>query len=239
MNLINSGSRLMTAFALAVSLAACASGRDAEPASIQPFTNDVDELVSAAAENAPEMRNEAIISVPEKPVKPEVSNESLPVPPIVPRSKPEISAPPTNSVEVALKPGDAMPDGSTYVGTIPETGQAFYAAVYDLRGRHSWNEAKALCENLDYHGHADWKLPSEAQSDVIYQNHEKGALAGTFYQNMSWDDPGFYWLAEESSDGGYAMIHRYSNDDKAWALKEVPHRSRHNTQARVRCVRID
>lgn len=92
--------------------------------------------------------------------------------------------------KATLDPGDVMPDGTVYVGLSPDTGSPMYAAANNVPLTLKWKSAMHYAEILRVHGHADWRLPSEAELNVLFENQRKGALAGTF-------NKGWYWSSSE------------------------------------------
>jgi hypothetical protein len=57
------------------------------------------------------------------------------------------------------KIGMEMPDGSVYVGISPETNQPMYATP-----------VKGDVTNLDAHGHQDWRSPTKAELNVLFNS---------------------------------------------------------------------
>ena len=79
-----------------------------------------------------------------------------------------------------LAVGDKMPDGTIFAGISPDTHQPMYAVPADASISMDFNEAAKYAAKLDAHGHEDWRVPTKAELDVLFQNREKGALKGTF-----------------------------------------------------------
>ena len=78
--------------------------------------------------------------------------------------------------------GARMPDGTIFAGISPDTNQPMYAAPKDAPVSMKFNEAAAYAEGLKLGGKKGFRLPSEAELDVLMQNRDKGALKGTFAQ---------------------------------------------------------
>lgn len=55
--------------------------------------------------------------------------------------------------------GHVMAEGMVYAGTSPATGKSLYTTTADPNMVATWPEAKDYCENLNAHGHDDWRLP--------------------------------------------------------------------------------
>ena len=95
--------------------------------------------------------------------------------------------------------GYAMPDGTIYGGISLDTHKPmFVTAEYSILGR-DFNRAAEYAKNLDMHGHKDWRMPTKAELDVLFQNREKGALHGTFNTTVRHRDSR-YWSSTFSSE---------------------------------------
>lgn len=101
--------------------------------------------------------------------------------------------------------GDAMPDGTVYAGVEPETGKRIFAAPADASFQMMFNEAAQYARTAcaeKYLGHDDWRVPSRAELNVLFENRQKGALAGTFQEagvfHADYDAgrSAFYWSSE-------------------------------------------
>ena len=112
--------------------------------------------------------------------------------------------------------GDRMEDDTIYAGVSPDTGKPMYALPADATMTMRWREAMDYAAGLHAHGHKDWKLPSEAELDVLYQNRDKGALKGTFNTSGSFI-AGWYWSSTEHPDG--AWVERFSDGNRGWGWK--------------------
>lgn len=76
--------------------------------------------------------------------------------------------------------GAKMADGSVYAGVSPETNKSMYTTPADAPTLHTWKSAMTYCGTLEASGHKDWRLPTDAELDVLYENKKSGALKGTF-----------------------------------------------------------
>jgi Protein of unknown function (DUF1566) len=114
-----------------------------------------------------------------------------------------------------LKPGDHMPDGTVYAGISPDTHKPMYTTPTDAPLTYTFNQARRYAAKLDAHGHADWRIPSKRELNVLFNN---GAAIGGCEEPGSW-----YWSslggichdawAQRFSDGrqGYCFLsHEYS-----------------------------
>jgi hypothetical protein len=82
-------------------------------------------------------------------------------------------------------PGDKMSDGTIYAGISPDTGKAMYAAPKDAPLTYTFDRAKEYAAKLDAHGHRDWGVPTKAELNVLWENRNRGKLAGTFNETGS------------------------------------------------------
>src|SRR5947207_581062 len=95
---------------------------------------------------------------------------------------------------VVLEPGHIMKDGSIYTGKSPDTGKDMYVASKDAPLMMNFNDAVEYAKTLDMHGRKDWRVPTKAELNVLFENREKGALKGTFNLTDS-NSSGWYWSA--------------------------------------------
>ena len=68
------------------------------------------------------------------------------------------------------KIGIEMPDGTIYVGISPETNKPMYAVPVDANLLLTFNQAKEYASKLDAHGYQDWRLPTKAELNVLFNN---------------------------------------------------------------------
>ncbi len=113
--------------------------------------------------------------------------------------------------------GDEMEDGTVYAGISPDTTRPIYTTPADAPLTYTFNkvfhEVQKYADALNKQradGHDDWRVPSQGELNVLFENRNKGKLAGTF--NETGEDPaGWYWssmpgtfilgLAQRFSDG--------------------------------------
>src|SRR5689334_12641709 len=69
-------------------------------------------------------------------------------------------------------PGDRMPDGTIFVGISPKTQQPMYATPADAPLRMTWEEAMKYAARLDAHGHRDWRVPTKAELNLLWENRD-------------------------------------------------------------------
>jgi len=130
--------------------------------------------------------------------------------------------------KAAPKIGDEMADGTIYAGISPDTNTPMYATPKDAPWPYyTFNEAAEYAKKLDAHGHHDFRVPSQSELDVLYQNRDKGKLKGTFNETGS-EPAGWYW----SSSAVYCF--------HAWDQRFSDGRKGHhsgNIESSLRCVR--
>jgi hypothetical protein len=131
-----------------------------------------------------------------------------------------------NQPNAAAEPrvGDRMPDGTIYAGISPDTHQPMYATEADAPLTMKWKQAMDYAARLDAYGHRDWRVPSQGELNVLFNNH---AAIGGF--NESGEYPaGRYW---SSSHGYYdgAWDQRFSDGYHDYRGKDVV--------SSLRCVR--
>src|ERR1017187_165709 len=94
------------------------------------------------------------------------------------------------------KPGDKMPDGTVYAGISPDTHNAMYATPADAPLTYTFNQAQKYAEQLDAHGHKDWRAPTKAELNVLFKNR---AAIGGFNESGSYP-AGWYWSSSQNHD---------------------------------------
>jgi hypothetical protein len=89
------------------------------------------------------------------------------------------------------KIGDKMPDGTVYAGISPDTHKPMYTTPADAPLTPTFNVAKEYAAKLDAHGHKDWRVPTKAELNVLFNN--RAAIGGF---DISGSNPaGWYWSA--------------------------------------------
>jgi len=92
-----------------------------------------------------------------------------------------------------LRSGDKIPDGTVYAGISPDTGKAMFALPADASLTMTFNEAQKYAATLDTHGHRDWRVPTKAELNVLFNN--RAAIGGF---NISGSVPaGWYWSVSQ------------------------------------------
>ena len=113
--------------------------------------------------------------------------------------------PPANDA-AEPKIGDKMPDGTVFAGISPDTNKPMYATSADASLTMKFNEAQEYAAKLDAHGHKDWRVPTKAELNVLFNN--RAAIGGL---NISGSYPaGWYWSASPDTKWG-AWGQRFSD----------------------------
>ena|SRR5690349_18689243 len=141
-----------------------------------------------------------------------------------------LKAEPANdcALKAEPKPGDKMDDGTIYAGISPETGKPMYTTPADASLSIKWKQAMDYAAGLDAHGHQDWRVPTRAELNVLYDNRDKGALKGTFNVTGSLF-AGWYWSSTETFAHLAVWDQRFSDGLESWYEKD--------NFSSLRCVR--
>jgi hypothetical protein len=101
--------------------------------------------------------------------------------------------------------GDTMPDGTIFAGISPDTGKEMFATPADAPLSYTFNEAQKYAEELDAHGHQDWRVPTKDELNVLFNNRAIGGFKET-------DSPpaGYYWSSSETKKKWGAWVQRFN-----------------------------
>lgn len=66
--------------------------------------------------------------------------------------------------------GQRLPEGSVYAGINPFNGAPLFTMGYDFNAPGSWGEAIHRCSRAEKHGKNDWRLPSQDELNVLFEN---------------------------------------------------------------------
>jgi hypothetical protein len=128
--------------------------------------------------------------------------------------------------------GDTMADGTIFAGISPDTGKPMYTTPVDAPLTYTFNEAQRYAERLRALGHKDWRVPTKAELNVLWENRAKGALKETFNVSGSYPD-GWYWSSAEDrseDDSNYdAWTQSFSDGSETLNNK--------NFHSSLRCIR--
>ena len=86
-----------------------------------------------------------------------------------------------------------MPDGTVLAGISPDTNKPMYATPADASLTMTFNEAQEYAARLDAHGHKDWRVPTRAELNVLFNNR---AAIGGFDISGSYPS-GWYWSSSQ------------------------------------------
>jgi hypothetical protein len=126
----------------------------------------------------------------------------------------------------ADKVGDKMPDGTIYAGVSPETKKPMYAMPVDAPLTPKFDEATGYCVKLDATGHRDWRVPTKAELNVLFNNR---AAIGGFNVDGSYP-AGWYWSSSPYyTDDWLAWGQRFSDGYQGYDGKDA--------LSSVRCIR--
>ena len=118
--------------------------------------------------------------------------------------------------------GDKLEDGTVYCGVSPDTGTTLYAMPEDAGLTMNFGEAaKYYAEKMNEQhafGHSDWRVPTESELNVLFENSAKGLLKDTF--NASGNKPeGWYWAADEAN-ASFGKCQRFTDGCKTSDRKD-------------------
>jgi hypothetical protein len=125
------------------------------------------------------------------------------------------------------RPGDRMPDGTICAGISPDTGKAMYTTPADAPLTMTFNKAKKYAAKLDAHGHNDWRVPTKAELNVLFNNR---AAIGGFNRTTRVEPAAWYY-----SSSPYPKY-----KDAIWAIRlSDGYQAVYDTKTKltVRCVR--
>ena len=120
--------------------------------------------------------------------------------------------------------GNEMPDGTIYAGISPDTNQPMYAMPLDAPGTYNFQDATYYAATLDLHGRRDWRLPTKAELNMLFNN--RISISGFNLAPSSL--AAWYWSSLESCDW-LAWICRFSDGFLFFDYK--------GSEAALRCVR--
>jgi hypothetical protein len=118
---------------------------------------------------------------------------------------------PTQQVDPQHRVGEKMPDGTIYAGISPDTNKPMYTTPADASLTMKFNEAQKYAAKLDAHGHNDWRLPTRAELNVLFNNRAAIGgfdLTGSFLTGVYWSgspgDKRGAWRQRLSSGSQYS-----------------------------------
>jgi hypothetical protein len=90
--------------------------------------------------------------------------------------------------------GTRMPDGTIFAGISPDTGRPMYATPEDAPLTVTFNEARTYAEELHAHSCGDWRIPTRAELNVLFQNR---AAIGNFDTSGT---AGWHWSSSRRDE---------------------------------------
>ena len=132
----------------------------------------------------------------------------------------------TKQIPEAAEPkiGDKMPDGTVFAGISPDTNKPMYATPADASLSMTFNDAQKCAAKLDAHGHRDWRVPTNAELNVLFNS--RLAIGGF---DVTGSDPArWYWSASPFNERT-SWAQRFSDGCQGGYLKA--------SHSAVRCVR--
>jgi hypothetical protein len=89
--------------------------------------------------------------------------------------------------------GDRMPDGTVFAGISPDTGRPMYATPENATLAMKWNRAMEYASVLGDHGRRDWRVPSENELNVLFNN--RAAIGGFVTHGLT--PQSWYWSSQQ------------------------------------------
>lgn len=134
----------------------------------------------------------------------------------------------TNNAQTTPAVGDKMPDGTIFAGISPDTKRPMYVTPADAPLTMKWNRAMEYASVLDAHGRDDWRVPSENELAVLFNN--RAAIGGFVTHGLTHDS--WYWSSQQEKGlrpDIAAVAIRFDTGEKCDDYKFIP--------SAVRCVR--
>jgi hypothetical protein len=126
--------------------------------------------------------------------------------------------------DTRLRVGDAMPDGSIYAGVSPDTWRAMYTTPKDTLLACTFRDAAEFAFRLYRHDHYDWRMPSRAELNVLFQN--RAAIGGF---DTTGSHPGSWYWSSARKIVGNAWVQRFGDGVQCYYGRKYP--------SALRCVR--
>jgi hypothetical protein len=118
-----------------------------------------------------------------------------------------------------------MQDGTVFAGISPDTGKAMYVTPADAPLTYTFNQARKYAATLDAHGHKDWRVPTQGELKVLYNN--RAAIGG--FDTSGSVSRGWYRSSSEDSVDYNAWYQRFSDGHQLNYYKSF--------DSSLRCVR--
>jgi hypothetical protein len=122
------------------------------------------------------------------------------------------------------KIGDRMPDDTIYAGISPDENKPMYVMSEAAPLTMTFNEAQEYAAKLDTHGHQDWRMPTKAELNMMFNN--RAAIGGF---NLTGSFPASWLWSASPSFASDAWGQRFSDGCQYFVNTDV--------HSAVRCVR--
>jgi hypothetical protein len=112
-------------------------------------------------------------------------------------------------------PGEKMPDGTICAGVSPETGKLMFTTPADMPELMDFNKAAACAKEFDAHGHKDWRVPTDKELSVLFNNRTAIGgfnLGGSTLDRWYWSSTPVYNIigrCQRLSDGNQNTYYRH------------------------------
>jgi hypothetical protein len=120
--------------------------------------------------------------------------------------------------------GDLIPDKGVYAGFSPDTWEPMYTTPKDAPLNLSFNQATKYAADLVAHGHRDWRVPTIAELNMLFNN--RAALGGF---DESDRQTGWYWSSSMASAPDSAQVKRFRDGKPGFIATYEP--------LSLRCIR--
>jgi len=118
----------------------------------------------------------------------------------------KINRAPSTTPASVVDPGGEMPDGMIFAGISPDTNKRMYTTRIDVPLTMTFNEARAYVGKMNKFGHKDWRVPTKAELNVLFNN--RADIGG--FDTDSDNPAGWYWSSSETVLWG-AWVQRFTD----------------------------
>ena len=80
--------------------------------------------------------------------------------------------------------GAVMEDGKIFAGFSPTTGDKIFVTPKNAPRVMRKKTAVEYAARLEFGGYTDWRLPTRAELNVLYQNRNKGTFNDEIFRNL-------------------------------------------------------
>jgi hypothetical protein len=125
-----------------------------------------------------------------------------------------------------------MPDGTIFAGISPDTNRPLYTVPADAGLTINFSKAAEYALDISLqnaHGCNDWRVPSDAELNVLYQNKDKGALKNSFKEAAGGQEVWYRSSTRNQDLNNFTHAQRFDDGSRVWIA--------HGKRAYLRCVR--